>query len=51
MFQMRLFKNVVAHFILLLGWAEFIGQASPINQATTKMPKFEQKYKIKVLTV
>jgi hypothetical protein len=40
---MRLFKNVVAHFILPLCWEDFVGQASPINQATTEMPKFEQK--------
>jgi hypothetical protein len=40
---MRLFKNVVAHFILLIGWRGVYWAASPINQATTKMPKFEQK--------
>jgi hypothetical protein len=40
---MRLFKNVVAQFILPLGWEDFIGQASPVNEATTKCPNLNKK--------
>jgi hypothetical protein len=48
---MRLFKNVVATSLCSLGGEEFIGQASSINQATTKCPNLNKKYRRKVITV
>jgi hypothetical protein len=42
---MRLFSNVVAHFILLIGWRGVYWAREPDKSGNYKMPKFEQKIK------